>query len=129
MSRRFDLWVGKIPRRRNGNPLQYSCLGNLMDGGAWWAAVHGAKRSSTRLKYAYSGYHIWSGVLLTVSNSQGIHLNLNLERSHPIRTLVSLPTVSVHHYGNGDPSFLPPWLPLGMTVAPSVPSLIFGPVK
>ena len=25
----------------NGNPLQYSCLANPMDGGAWWAAVHG----------------------------------------------------------------------------------------
>ena len=34
----------------NGNPLQYSCLENPMDGGAWWAAVHGVTRSWTRLK-------------------------------------------------------------------------------
>ena len=33
----------------NGNPLQYSCLENPMDGGAWWAAVHGVARSRTRL--------------------------------------------------------------------------------
>ena len=33
----------------NGNPLQYSCLENPMDGGAWWAAVHGVTRSRTRL--------------------------------------------------------------------------------
>ena len=33
----------------NGNPLQYSCLGNPMDGGAWWAAVHGVANSRTRL--------------------------------------------------------------------------------
>ena len=33
----------------NGNPLQYSCLGNPMDGGAWRAAVHGVARSRTRL--------------------------------------------------------------------------------
>ena len=33
----------------NGNPLQYSCLGNPMDGGAWRAAVHGVARSQTRL--------------------------------------------------------------------------------
>ena len=33
----------------NGNPLQYSCLENPMDGGAWWAAVHGVARSWTRL--------------------------------------------------------------------------------
>ena len=33
----------------NGTPLQYSCLENPMDGGAWWAAVHGVARSQTRL--------------------------------------------------------------------------------
>ena len=34
----------------NGNPLQYSCLENPRDGGAWWAAVHGVAQSRTRLK-------------------------------------------------------------------------------
>ena len=33
----------------NGNPLQYSCLENPMDGGAWLAAVHGVAKSRTRL--------------------------------------------------------------------------------
>ena len=33
----------------SGNPPQYSCLGNPMDGGAWWAAVHGVTESRTRL--------------------------------------------------------------------------------
>ena len=33
----------------NGNPLQYSCLENPMDGEAWWAAVHGVAKSQTRL--------------------------------------------------------------------------------
>ena len=33
----------------NGTPLQHSCLENPMDGGAWWAAVHGVTRSRTRL--------------------------------------------------------------------------------
>ena len=33
----------------NGNPLQYSCLGNSMDRGAWWATVHGVTKSWTRL--------------------------------------------------------------------------------
>ena len=33
----------------NGTPLQYSCLENPMDGGAWWAAVHGVAMSRTRL--------------------------------------------------------------------------------
>ena len=34
----------------NGTPLQYSCLANPMDGGAWWAGVHGVTQSQTRLK-------------------------------------------------------------------------------
>ena len=33
----------------NGNPLQYSCLENLMERGAWWATVHGVAKSRTRL--------------------------------------------------------------------------------
>ena len=33
--------LGRSPGERNGNPLQYSCLGNSMDSGAWWATVHG----------------------------------------------------------------------------------------
>ena len=36
-------------REGNGNPLQYSCLENPMDGGAWWAAVHGVTKSQTLL--------------------------------------------------------------------------------
>ena len=34
----------------NGTPLQYSCLESPMDGGAWWAAVHGVAKSRTRLR-------------------------------------------------------------------------------
>ena len=34
----------------NGTPLQYSCLENPRDGGAWWAAVYGVAQSQTRLK-------------------------------------------------------------------------------
>jgi len=34
----------------NGNPLQYSCLENPRDGGAWWAAIYGVTQSQTRLK-------------------------------------------------------------------------------
>ena len=38
-----------VPGEGNGTPLQYSCLENPMDGGAWWAAVHGVVTSRTRL--------------------------------------------------------------------------------
>ena len=40
---------GRLPAEGNGNPLQYSCLENLMDRGAWWATVHGVTKSWTRL--------------------------------------------------------------------------------
>ena len=40
---------GRSPGEGNGNPLQYSCLENSMDGGAWWATVHGIAKSQTRL--------------------------------------------------------------------------------
>ena len=41
--------LGRLPGERNGNPLQYSCLKNSMDRGAWRAAVHEAAKSQTRL--------------------------------------------------------------------------------
>ena len=40
---------GRSPGEGNGNPLQYSCLENPMDGGSWQAAVHGVTRSRTQL--------------------------------------------------------------------------------
>ena len=36
---------GRSPGEANGNPLQYSCLENPMDGGAWWATVHSVAKS------------------------------------------------------------------------------------
>ena len=41
----------------NGTPLQYSCLENPMDGGAWWAAVHGVAKSRTRLSDSAFTFH------------------------------------------------------------------------
>ena len=40
---------GRSSGEGNGNPLQYSCLENPMDGGAWWATVHGVAKSRTSL--------------------------------------------------------------------------------
>ena len=42
---------------RTGNPLQYSCLENPRDGGAWWAAAHGVARSRTRLSDVTFTFH------------------------------------------------------------------------
>ena len=40
---------GRSPGVGNGNPLQYSCLENPMDRGAWWVTVHGVAKSQTQL--------------------------------------------------------------------------------
>ena len=44
----FLLW-GRSPGEENGYPLQYSCLENSMDRGAWWTTVHGVAKSQTQL--------------------------------------------------------------------------------
>ena len=42
--------LGRSPGKGNSNPLQYSCLENSIDGGAWWAIVHRVAKSQTQLK-------------------------------------------------------------------------------
>ena len=41
--------LGRSPGEGNGNTLQYSCLGNAMNRGAWWATVHGVTKLSDTL--------------------------------------------------------------------------------
>ena len=41
--------LGRSPAEGNGYPLQYPCLENSMDRGAWWAAPHGVAKSRTQL--------------------------------------------------------------------------------
>ena len=41
--------LGRSPGEGNGNPLQYSCLENSMDRGAWWSLIHGVAKSWTGL--------------------------------------------------------------------------------
>ena len=42
-------WLGRSPEQGNGNPLQYSCLENPVDRGAWRATVHGVTKSRTQV--------------------------------------------------------------------------------
>ena len=69
----WETWVGKIfPREDNGNPLQYSCLKNPMDRGAWRATVHGFEYSQTQLSNEAQHMELFSfkmGVILTTLKS------------------------------------------------------------
>ena len=49
--------LGRSPRGGNGNPLQYSCLENPMDRGAWWATVHGDAKSWKHLRTQIHYYY------------------------------------------------------------------------
>ena len=51
-----DLW--ELVGEGNGTPLQYSCLENPIDGGAWWAAVHGVAKSRMRLRDSTFTFHL-----------------------------------------------------------------------
>ena len=57
--------LGRSPGEGNGNPLHYSYLENSMDGGAWWATVHGVTKSQTQLS-DFSGLSIF----LIISKNQ-----------------------------------------------------------
>ena len=51
---------GRCPGGGHGKPLQYSCLENPMDRGAWWAAVDGVARSQTRLSDFTFTFHFYA---------------------------------------------------------------------
>ena len=60
--------LGRFPGKGNGNPVQYSCLENPMDRGAWWATVHGVTKSWTRLSdftftFRRKYTHIWASLV------------------------------------------------------------------
>ena len=59
---------GSSPGEGNGNPLQYPCLENPMDGRAWWATAHGFAKSRTRLSELTS--------LTSSARSMTVHLEL-----------------------------------------------------
>ena len=62
----FHPWIGRSPGGGHGNQLQYSCLENPTDRGAWWAIVHRVAESQTWLKWlsmCKCHYHICFGII------------------------------------------------------------------
>ena len=52
--------LGRSSGEENGNPVQYLCLENTMERGAWWVAMHGVTKSCTRLRtHARLNVHVW----------------------------------------------------------------------
>ena len=47
----------RAPGEGNGNPLQFSCLGNPMDEGAWWAKGHGVTKESDMIYFLFQGFN------------------------------------------------------------------------
>ena len=66
--------LGRFPGGGNGNPLGYSCLGNCMDRGAWWATVYGGHNESA-ITEQFS-MHVISEILVSMNLSLKINLNL-----------------------------------------------------
>ena len=57
--------ASSLPGEGNGNPLQYSCLGNPMDEGAWWVTVHGLTESDRTEQLTH--IHYIKFTILTIS--------------------------------------------------------------
>ena len=79
--------LGRCPGEGNGNPLQYSCLGNPMDRGAWWATVHGSKEELDMTeqlnnnKRSKAGQKDW-GLQVTETMSMVLDLTFRTVGSH-----------------------------------------------
>ena len=68
---RLNPWSGRSPREGHGNPLQYSCLENPMDRGAWWTTVHRVTKRQTWLNtnttiLTYENRRFWRDAFFSI---------------------------------------------------------------
>ena len=68
----FDPWFRKIPQREDGNPLQYCCLKNYMDRGAWGATDHRVTESETTEWPTHTHIHTHSSGSSRTRNGTGV---------------------------------------------------------
>ena len=79
----------------NGTPLQYSCLENPMDGGDWWAAVHGVAKSRTRLSDFTFTFHFHA-----LEKEMATHSSILAWRIPGTGEPVGLPSMGSHRVGH-----------------------------
>ena len=79
----------------NGTPLQYSCLENPMDGGAWWAAVHGVAKSRTWLSDFTFTFHFHA-----LEKEMATYSSVLAWRSPGTREPGGLPSMGSHRVGH-----------------------------
>ena len=79
----------------NGHPLQYSCLENPMDRGAWWAAVHGVARSRTRLSDFTFTFHFHA-----LGKDMATHSSVLAWRIPGTEEPDGLPSTGLHRVGH-----------------------------
>ena len=94
---------GRSPGEGNGNPLQYCCLENPMDRGAWWATVHGVAKSQTQLSnwvYMQRPLMYWPGSYLSHFQFHSCHHLLVT----PIQVLAFSSTGKTNTFGNQFPN-------------------------
>ena len=96
---------GRSPGEGNGNPFQYSCLGNLMDSGTWQATVHGIAESETTEQLSNNNLtspsHFWLHSILQLVGKQKVKVKSESEVAQSCPTLFdpmdcSLPGSSLH---------------------------------
>ena len=85
------------PRVGNGNPLQYSCLENPMDRGAWRTAVHGATKSQKQLKhvcmYTHTHTHTHTQILFDEASINSLVISMSLMKNDWTSVLLALNSV------------------------------------
>ena len=92
-----SLYWEDSPRVGNGNPLQYSCLENPMDRGAWQAAVHGATKSRKQLKhvcmYTHTHTHTHTQILFDEASINSLVISMSLMKNDWTSVLLALNSV------------------------------------
>ena len=79
----------------NGTPLQYSCLKNPMDGGAWWATVHGVVKSQIRLSDFTFNFHFHA-----LEKEMATHSSVLAWRTPGMGEPGELPSMGSHRVGH-----------------------------